>query len=305
MPVSNKLYFTYLVDCEPIKEKSPRCGGPASWEVSERTIRNIHKVFAERDLLSALNFNLTPEAAKAHSSLWRAWHNEGMHFGLQPNVPGFRYPKYANDLGEYDEPTQRQIIAECLEDFESAVGFRTTTYLPCCGSRSTFTPRLLYEAGFKELVTSATGRWFPARPDRTHVGMFPFPFWANANHHIMGGCLPLCIIPVTGDLTCDPGKAPKDLRSEWPVGEETQALYRRIIDLNIALSGEIEAPVRTIIGCTHNTERVNLENVAYVVDYVVEATEKAGLELVPTYFPGIRSALEEAMPLSHVGVPVG
>ena len=45
MAESNKIYFSYFVDCEPLAAKSPRCGGPASWEVSERTVRAIRQSF--------------------------------------------------------------------------------------------------------------------------------------------------------------------------------------------------------------------------------------------------------------------
>jgi len=32
----DRLYFLYAVDCEPLKDKSPACGGPSSWEASEK-----------------------------------------------------------------------------------------------------------------------------------------------------------------------------------------------------------------------------------------------------------------------------
>ena len=84
----------YLVDCERLREKSPGCEGPVSWEVSERTVRKMREVFRSRNLLRALTLNLTPGAAAAHSAMMREWHPEGKNIGIQPNVPGLRYPKY-------------------------------------------------------------------------------------------------------------------------------------------------------------------------------------------------------------------
>jgi hypothetical protein len=136
VPASNEIYFVYFVDCEPLRERSPMCGGPASWEVSEETVRGIRETFEARGLRDALTFNLTPEAARAHGPMMRHWHEEGVPLGIQPNVPGFRYPTYDRDLGQYDEDTQRRIIAEASADFEDAVGFRPRGYCACCGSKS-------------------------------------------------------------------------------------------------------------------------------------------------------------------------
>ena len=297
MDLSSRMYFGYFVDCEPLREKSPGCGGPVSWEVSEQTVRKIREVFRSRDLLSALTINLTPEAAAAHSSMMREWHAEGQNVGIQPNVPGFRYPNYDRDLGLYSEEIQRQIIAEATEDFEKEMGFGTTTYCACCGSKSPCTYRLLYEAGYREFMSSTPGRYLPDQADRCSEGIFPYPHWANAAHHLLPGVLPLCVIPNSGDLTRGRGTIPHDMRSERPVTEDTHQLYRHIVDTNIELSALTLAPVRAVVGATHNTERVNAENVAYVLDYVLEAVARAGLELVPASMPDIRMALEEVMPV--------
>jgi hypothetical protein len=302
--LSDKLYFTYFVDCEPLKEKSPRCGGPASWEVSERTVRSIRAVFQSRKLERALTFNLTPEAAKAHAPMWREWHEQGVNLGIQPNVPGFRYPQYACDLGEYDEATQRRIIQEATEDFASAIGFRPTSYCACCGSKSPVTLRLLYEAGYRQHISPSPGRYLPQRPDRCTIGLFPFPHWGNARHHLLPGNLPICIIACSSDFSSGRGKVPQDLRSEYPVSAETHEHYRRVIDWNIEVSSLIQAPVRAIVGATHNSERVNIPNVEFVLDYVQEAAQQAGLELVPASFPDIRAALEAALPIAQTSMAV-
>jgi hypothetical protein len=277
------------------------CGGPETWAESERAIRSIREVFEARGLRGALTFLPTPEAARAHAPLWRAWAADGVGLGIQPNVPGFRFPAYTRDLGQYDEATQRRIIAEAVEDYVDALGIRPDTYVPCCGSRSPATPRLLVEAGFRQLGSPAPGRYFPDRPDRCTAGLFPFPHWGNDRHHVLAGGLPLCVVPNSSDLTGGRGARPTDLRAEAPVGDETRERYQRIVDAAIELSGLIEAPVRTVVGNTHNTRAMHVENVAFVVDYVQEATARAGLELVPASFPDVRAALEAASPLPGGG----
>jgi hypothetical protein len=266
--------------------------------VSERTVRSIRDVFEAGGLRRALIFNLTPEAARAHAPMWRAWHDEGIQLGIQPNVPGFRYPTYTRDLGQYDEATQRQIVAQASQDFEDALGFRTDTYSACCGSKSAVTWRLLYEAGYRQTFSPVPGRYFPDRPDRCTAGVFPYPHWANARHHLLAGTLPLCVVPHSGDVGGGRGARPMDLRAEAPVNEQTRTAFRQIVDWNVELSGLIAAPVRAIVGNTHNTGRVHPENVALAASYVKEAAARAGLELVPATMPEVRAALLEAAPLS-------
>jgi hypothetical protein len=297
MSVARRLYFVFKVDCEPLKAQSPACGGPDSWEVSERIVHGIREIVEREGLRRALIFNLTPEAAQAHAPLWRAWHDEGIQFGIQPNVPGFRYPTYTQDLGQYDATMQRQIIAEASEDFQNALGVSTDTYSACCGSKSPATWRLLYEAGYRQTFSPVPGRYFADRPDRCTTGVFPYPHWANARHHLIAGTLPLCVVPHTGALAGGRDARPLDLRAEAPVDEETHAAFREIVDTHIELSGLVDAPVRAIVGNTHNTGRVHMENVAFVAKYVKEAASRAGLELIPATMPDVRAALMDATPV--------
>ena len=113
----------------------------------------------------------------------------------------------------------------------------------------------------------------------------------------------MCVISCSGEMSGGRWARPRDLRSEEPVGEESRELYRTIIDWNLELSGLIQTPVRAIIGATHNSEKVNIPNVDYVLEYIQEATEREGLELVPASFSMIRMALEEALPLSKATLP--
>jgi hypothetical protein len=264
-------------------------------------MRGVRDVLEARGLRRALAFMVTPEAAAAHAGMLRSWHDEGVFIGIQPNVPGFRFPTYARDLGEYDEGTQQRIIAEATDDFAQALGFRPDSYVPCCGSKSPVTPRLLYEAGYRQMCSTAPGRYYADRPDRCTVGVFPYPHWGNTSHHLVAGDLPLCVIPNSGDLGGARNRPPSDLRAEAPVNAETHARFRRIVDLHVELSGLLGAPVRAIMGNTHNTEAVHLENVAYVADYVRQAAEAANLAFTPASMPDLHAALRRAAPAGSAG----
>lgn len=287
-----RLFLHCGVDCEPLSDRSPACGGPSSWEVSEKAIRRFVEIFTERGMLEGLAFNPTPEAGRAHSELFRELRRQGLEIGIQPNVPGFRFPKYKYDLGYYDLQTQRRIIGEALEDFESALGFRPLTYLPCCGSRNEHTNKLLIEYGFKVLRHATSGRYFSNRPDRCTIGMFPFPHWAS-EHHIVAGFLRLYVVPTTGDITSvGRDKAVPDLRPERPPTRETLRSYRYIINTHIEVMNLIKAPVKAIVIGTHNTEYVHFENLLYVLDYIEEKAKLEGMELVPASTLKMREVAE-------------
>ncbi|HJN16757.1 MAG TPA: hypothetical protein QGH10_14730 [Armatimonadota bacterium] len=291
----NKLYLIGQYDCEPLAAKSPQCGGPQTWQESEQKVLEVAGIYRERGLLGALGFHLTPEAAKAQSDLYKGLHAEGIFMGLQINVPGFRYPTYDRDLGLHSPDEQREIIRLGLEDFEEALGFSTTCYTACCGSRSHATASILVEQGFKVFRPPGAGRLAWDRPDKTTVGMFPYPYKASSEHMCLAGDLDLLCIPVGNDVT---GKykrsewAPGDLRGENPVSDETREMYRYIVDSTIDLGRLLDVPLQNVQAVGHNTDRCEGENVAYVLDYIREAADKKGLELVPISPVGLRGEAE-------------
>lgn len=278
----NRLFFNVAVDCEPLAAKSPQCGGPASWEVSETTICAIADVARELGMVSGFEFHSTPEAAKEHSSLLNDLCKEGFAMGVQPNVPGFRYPTYDRDLGNYGRDEQREILRLATEDWQAALGMTTTTYTACCGSCSDDTAELLHELGYREWRKASAGRYRPDRPDWVSYGMFPYPHHANRHHRLLAGDLDVLIVPCTGhpDYLGVDGQytgRPADLRSERPVTEETRASYREIIDGNIERMLVCDVPVKLIEVGTHNTESVHVENLRYVCEYAHEAAQRSGL----------------------------
>jgi len=278
------LYLMGTYDCEPLAARSPQCGGPQSWQESEEKVLEITELYRARGLLDALSFHLTPEAAKAQPELYQGLRDKGVYLGIQPNVPGFRYPTYDRDLGLYSPDEQREIIRLAKEDFEEALGFGTETYTTCCGSRSHETASILVEIGYTVYRPPGPGRLDRSRPDKVTVGLFPFPYKASAKHMCLAGELDLLCIPTTVDLS---GKywrsdwCPNDLRGENPVSDETRTMFRHIIDTTIELGQLMGVPVNNIQIVGHNTARCAAENIAYALDYVCEAAEREGLKLVP------------------------
>lgn len=288
------LFGTY--DCEPLAAKSPQCGGPQTWQESEEKVLEIAAVYREKGLLGALSFHLTPEAAKAQPDLYKSLHDEGVYLGIQPNIPGFRYPTYDRDLGLYSPDEQREIIRLATEDFQEAMGFRPTMYTTCCGSRSDATAAILVEMGYKTLRLPGPGRLPKDRPDKLTVGMFPFPYRASAQHRCLAGDLDLLCLPTTVDLTHKYSRnewSPADMRGEAPVGDGTRRMYREIVDTKVELGMLLGVPLNNVQIGGHNTARCAGENVAYALDYVAEAAEKFGLELAPISPAGLREEAEK------------
>ena len=294
MDTNATLHFLYKIDCEPLFAKSPACGGPRSWQASEDAVVRYGEIFRERGMLPGLNFHTTPEAAVAHRDLFLELRREGCDIGLQLNVPGFRYPTYEHDLGLYGREEQLRILQEATADFSDTLGFAPESYTPCCGSKNRHTYPLLVSLGYRQTHAPAAGRYFPDRPDRCTIGCFPFPHWASATHQLVGGSLPLCVIPTTGQLTSVGVGRPFDLRSESPPTPETHERYRLVIDQSLEIQRLVGQPVKAICVGTHNTERANFENVEYVIDYTSEAAAREGLRVVPCAGPTVREALADA-----------
>lgn len=298
MPYAEKLYFMFCIDCEPLKEKSPACGGPSTWDVSEKAVARYAEIFRARGMIRALSYHTTPEAGRAHRDLFLSLREEGCDIAMQLNVPGFRYPKYERDLGFYDRDDQRQILQEATADFTDTFGFRPETYTACCGSRNKHTHPLLADLGYRQCRSAGSGRYFPDRGDRCTVGQFPFPFWASADHQLLSGDLPLYVIPGSVELTCTRGQRPFDLRPESPPTPETHERYRSVIDQRLEVQKLLDLPVKVIVAAGHNTERVSFENVEFVLDYVREAVAREGFELIEANCPVVREVAAAVRGLS-------
>ncbi len=200
MDMDDRLFLLILVDCEPLAAKSPACGGPSSWKISEKTILRFADFARRHGIVDGVGFHATPEAAKAHSELLTSLASEGFELGIQPNIPGFRYPTYKYDLGQYPKERQMEILTQAKEDWEEALHCSTTNYTACCGSMTNDTPEILVKLGYRQWHAPAPGRFDPERPDRCTVGLFPYPHHCHRRNRLLSGDLELYVIPGTSEL---------------------------------------------------------------------------------------------------------
>ena len=286
--MDDRVFYTIKIDCEPLAAKSPACGGPESWEVSERTIKRLAHICRERELVEGCEFHLTPEAAKAHPDLFRALRDEGFGVGIQPNVPVFRYPTYDKDLGCYSPDEQREALRLAFADWQEAVGGTPCAFTSCCNSMSDDTLPILDEMGVRQVCVSGPGRYLPDRPDKSWAGVFPYPHHASAKSKLICGSLDVYAFPATVEVVRqNEPNWPKDLRPERPVSEETHASYRQVIRDNLWRMQAMNVPVRYIRHSGHNTGRVNFENFEFVIDAIREISGELGLRVVPAHLEDI------------------
>jgi hypothetical protein len=288
-----QVFFLSGIDCEPLRHQSPACGGPPDWEASRQALERYVHVTQRLGTVAGAAINLTPEAARAHAGWVRDLAAAGHPLALQPNVPGFRFPRYARDLGEYPAAEQREIIRLAKSDFEEALGLATTTYIACCGSHSDDTFPLLVEQGFQQFIRSP-GRFVSGRPDKTSYGALPFAHHAHARSRILVGDLDLYVIPVTNNpRRIISGRNPFDPRPDSHVVADYEAAVRETWEFALEMQTALNVTVRTLYLGLHNVPSLDEGRLAYAIEQARAATEAAGLAFTPASYETIHAFADE------------
>jgi hypothetical protein len=286
---SERVFFLSGIDCEPLRDQSPACGGPPDWEASRQALECYVEVCRRAGTVAGAAINLTPEAARAHAERVRELAAAGHPIAIQPNVPGFRFPRYDRDLGQYSAAEQREIIGLAKADFEAALGLSTTTYIACCGSFSEATFPLLVEHGYRQFVHSP-GRFVRGRPDKTSYGALPFAHHAHPESRILVGGLDLYVIPATNH----PGRIisrcnPFDPRPDSQVVEDYEEAVRETWDLALEMQASQRAPVRTLyLGC-HNIPSLDPARLELAIELAKQAVAAAGLVFTPASYEEVHA----------------
>ena len=305
-----KLFFNFSMDCEtaPPQLRSP-CGGPESWESSERAILGITEVMETKGVLTGLTLMPTTEAVVKHASILRGLHDtKGIELGLQLEVRNFDGYALNKGLGEYDREELVEILTRAKKVWEDAVGLPCETFRACCASFNDHIFPILEELGFKQTSCAAPYRYFPEDPHLSWWGAYRYPHHTNRKSRLRVGEMKLYEIPVTRDhwRWIWGGRAPFDLRADWRPGPspfdpkvpwDPKGYIPTIYD-NIEDQLKCEQPIIAIIGATHNTQVMTdlnhyaRKNLEFIIDYTRRAAEKFGLEFTPSSFENIRKEAE-------------
>jgi hypothetical protein len=301
-----KLYFNYSLDCETPPntpytggtERRPFFHGPPTWDFADASVRGFVRQMEELDVRRGATLFVYPDVARHQASLYREVADGGVEVALHLN--GLRYSRLQGDdakwLGEMTRAEQRRALAMAKDEIEQVIGRRCNGYRACYGSANDDTFPILEELGFT-WASNVSSRY---RPEffANWRGSWRYPHHAHAKCKLVVGNLRIVEIPMTIGLTVmydEELRQPLDLRVETPpaiVGESREKL-RQVVEENIAEMEMRRAPVRTIIGGSHNTSRFGdrtthqAQNLDWVVRHARELAGARGLEFCPGSFEDV------------------
>ena len=302
-----KLFFNYAIDCETPPntdytgpERRPFFGGPPTWDFAETSVRGFVQRMEGLGVLRGASLFVYPDVAAHQRSLYRELAGAGMEIALHLN--GLRYSRLRGDkakwLGEMTREEQSQALRMGKQDLEDAVGMPCLGYRACYGSANDDTFPICEELGF-EWSSNSSGRY---RPDffANWAGSWPYAHHTNYKCKLVPGGMKLYEVPVTCGLKTfydgNPNQ-PLDLRVETPpsiVGEDRE-LMRQVMQENILEMERRDAPVRAIIGGSHNTSlhgdlsTHRSQSFAWIVAHARQLAKEHDLEFTPARFAQIKA----------------
>lgn len=295
MPDS-RVYVCFTMDCETIQEHTPKTGGPADWELAVNAMRGYVEHLHGRGHRTTLF--LIPEVAEVQRDMLLELAALGADLGshYHPQVLDCGYDGF---LGEFDYPLQRQMLGECRDRFQAALGFPPTSFRGGNFSASDHTFPILSELGYRQGSVSLPGRETSAIAS-WWAGAEPWAHWAHETDRLRAGSLPFLELPCTAhpddlDQEVEPAVA-RHLRIESP---DVRQWAPEIVARNLDDQLRADHWMKTIIVMTHDTRRYADPDDQYrqTLEWLVELIEGAvadrGLELVPATLKELRATAGE------------
>jgi peptidoglycan/xylan/chitin deacetylase (PgdA/CDA1 family) len=290
---SQQLVVTWTMDCETVQEESPATGGPATWDLAERSMRGYVESLAARGhkvtlfLIPRLAEGL-PEAVR---ELGAAGADLGMH--LHPQTTDLGYDRH---LGQLPVETQRVLLEQCRDRVAAVTGQPPTSFRPGCFSGTWETFPILMDLGFTQGSVTLPGRNNPA------VGAVwgnetPFAHWrqgrAGQRFLEMPTAAALEQIGPHREAPCDPDhlRLERDRIADW--GPD-------LIQEYVRYQVERDWWLKSVVVMTHDTRyyddpsdpyRRNLERIA---DALESTAAEFGLELAPATLAEVRALKDQA-----------
>lgn len=282
------LFFNYSIDCETPRDTDfPNAA--ESWDAAESSTRGFVELMDKSGVRDGASLFVYPDVATHQKALYREMADAGIEVALHLN--GLRYSRLtgtdAKWLGAMSHDEQHNALKWAKSDLEDAMGRPCLGYRACYGSANNDTFPILEDLGFT-WASNASSRYRPEFHS-TWWGSWRYPHHASRKSMLVPGDLKLYEIPLTVGITvCYEGNRdqPLDLRAEAPVdlvGADREA-FRNIIAENIVEMQRRDAPVRAIIGGSHNTrlygdpDGYERRNVRCVVEYTRAVAAEHGLD---------------------------
>ena len=295
------IYYNYSIDCELPPDGV--FGGPANWQVAEKSTRGFIDAMAKLGVLEGATLFVYPDVAKKQATLFRELADQ--HIEIALHLHGKRYSRISNNkwMGEMTYQEQKAAIQAAKADLEEVTQQPCLGYRACYASANDDTFPILEELGFTWSSTSASGSYKPA-VYACWSGGWPFPYHPSRVNKLIPGHLSIYEIPLTRGLRTffmDDPERPMDMRVEKPIeirGENFESFSQIIVE-NITEMEKRNQPIRVIIGASHNTNlygdplSLAFQNLEGATRLAKEKTLDAGHSFVPASFNTIKNrALE-------------
>lgn len=285
--MSDTLWFNFFTDCEATQPALDDAG------LGERAVAGIAEVLESRAIRGT--FHVIPTDAEASAPLYRDLASRGHEIGLHLHPAADGYEEF---LGVYGPDAQRTIIVQAADRLAQKLGAFPATVLPGYASANDHTYGVLFDAGFRNGMTTIPTRVLPECAS-VHAGVPLDVHYANRNNRTLPGDLDFVEIPVTVDPDSRlwGGKTPLDLRVELVDAKNHWYTTAKAIDRQASV------PVRLIRAFTHNVfdydnpadfRRQTLER---MLDDVASLARAKGLQFRGATASEIATAYRAAVPL--------
>ena len=284
------LYVTWTMDCETVQEESPVSGGPATWDLAERSMRGYVGALSARGHRATLF--LIPRLAEGLPAVVRelgaAGADLGMH--LHPQTTDLGYDRH---LGQLPAETQRGLLEQCSDRVAAVIGHAPTSFRPGCFSGTWETFSILMDLGFTQGSVTLPGRNSPA-VGAVWVNEVPFAHrrQGRPGRHFLE-------MPTTAALDqvgphrpapCDPQhlRLEREGIAEWGPGLIRDSVRRQV---------ERGWWLKSIVVMTHDTRRYDdpadpyRRNLELIADAIEAAAEQLAREAIPASLADVRAAV--------------
>lgn len=275
-----KLYVTWTMDCETLKEHSPVTGGPETWEFAARSMRGFVESLAARGHSATLF--LIPHLAEGLPEVVRELGTAGADLGLHmhPQTTDLGYDRH---LGQLPAETQRTLLEQGRDRVAAVIGHAPTSFRPGCFSGTWETFPILLDIGFTQSSVMLPGRNSPA-VGAVWVNETPFAHWREGRPGQR-----LLEIPTAAALDrIGPGheapSEPAHLRLERDgIADFGPGLIRDYVRYQV----EHDWWLKSVVVMTHDTRAYDdpqdpyRRNLELIADAIEAAAEEFGLQMTP------------------------
>jgi peptidoglycan/xylan/chitin deacetylase (PgdA/CDA1 family) len=288
-PMNETLWFNFFADCEATQ---PAVNDRA---LGERAAAGVAEALEARGMRGT--FQLIPTDAEASPALYRQLASRGHEIGLHLHPAADGYEEF---LGVYGPDMQRRIVVDAADRVAQVIGAFPATVLPGYASANDHTYGVLYDAGFRNGMTTFPTRVLPECAS-VHAGVPLDVHYAHRFNRTLVGDLDFVEIPITVDPDSRlwGGKSPLDLRVELVDAKNHWHTLNKAIDRQARES----TPLRMVRAFTHNVfdyanpgdfRRQTLER---MLDDVVALALGKGLVFRSASASEIAAAYRAAVPL--------